>query len=254
MGGAGDADGRRQVVDQRVGAEAELLRGRGDGPRVRAGDDGAVDVARRQLGRLERGAEGLLGQRHVAGLAELLLPQAGAVLARHPPAVGELVGGRAHADELGDDGAVGVGADEDRRAAVAALALLAGGGQAGAQVGGDRQRRAVGGRARPAARRRPSAPSRRGRRPGGRSRCAAPRGWRWRWSCRGRRARWWRTTPRAGCPVAPTAAPGARPRRPTWWCPGRTRPPTACPCRRRTRRSGRWPNAGGGGTGRSRPR
>ena len=77
---------------------------RGDGldrPGVQPGDDRVVDVPLRHARVLERRCERLEGQRHVELLAEALLPDVRVELARHAPAVEELVAGRAAADELG---------------------------------------------------------------------------------------------------------------------------------------------------------
>ena len=104
---------------------------------MQAGDDGVVDVALGQAGVLERGGKGLAGQRHVELLAEALLPDVRVGLAGHPPAVEELVAGRAPADELGHRT---VGRAERGGGAVAAVALLGRAGQAGPQVRDDGQR------------------------------------------------------------------------------------------------------------------
>ena len=83
--------------------------------------------------------EGGLAEPDVLHLAELLLPLLRALVAGRPPAVEELVGGGARADELGEDRAVGVVADEERGRRVAAGGLVGAAGQAGADVGRDHQ-------------------------------------------------------------------------------------------------------------------
>ena len=68
---------------------------------MQAGDDGVVEVALGQSGVLQRRREGLTGQRDVELLAEAFLPDVRVGLARHAPAVEELVTGRAAPDQLG---------------------------------------------------------------------------------------------------------------------------------------------------------
>ena len=108
---------------------------------MQTGHDGVVDVAFGHAGVLERGREGLAGERHVELLAEALLPHVRVGLARDAPAVEELVAGRAAPDQL-RHGAVGRA--HEGRGAVAAVALLGRAGQTGAQVRDDGERGAAG--------------------------------------------------------------------------------------------------------------
>ena len=72
-------------------------------PLARRHDRGGGDVARGQPGRLERRVPRLHAQGHVADLAELLVPDLGALLTRRTPALDELVGDARRAEELGED-------------------------------------------------------------------------------------------------------------------------------------------------------
>ena len=122
-----------------------------------------VDLVGGELGLLQRGVPRLLDERRVLHLAEALFPRARAAGAGCPPALDELLGGGRAAEVLGDHRAVGVGADEDRGRAVAALRLVGARGQAVAHVGRDHEHRARCRRARCAARRHPIAARRRSR-------------------------------------------------------------------------------------------
>ena len=171
------------------------------------------------------------------------------------PALDELLGGRCAPEILGDDRAVGVGADEDRGRAVAALRLVGARREAAAHVGRDREDAAVAverGAQRADARAQRAAEVERAHL---RCRAGARRGSPTRCSCRGRPG--WRsrtTTRRSRCPRAPTGGPGGRPRRPAWWCPRRRRRRLGFPCRRPSRTSWRSRRGRAGGTGRSRRR
>ena len=211
--------------------DPSFLTSAGDGSPVHAGHDQPPDVAGLQAGRLQRPGQGILAQSQVAVLAEPLLPELGGPVARRPPAVGELVGGRGGGHELGQDS--GPVPDERGGPGIAAGGLVGAGGQPVAQVPGDHQvgpaapqRGNEAAHARSAARRRSR---RRRRRPAGAGR-PQPR---WRWSCRGRRARRWRTRANRGCAPAPSAGPAGPPRPRAWWCPRRATPRRGCPCRRR---------------------
>ena len=95
------ADRPREVGCQDPGGETEAGGDRPDRPGVEARDDGVVDVVLGHPGRLEGVGEGLTGQGDVHLLAETFLPDVRVHLAGDPPAVEELVAGRAPSDELG---------------------------------------------------------------------------------------------------------------------------------------------------------
>src|SRR5207237_1959398 len=103
---------------------AELAAERLDGPRVRTGDDGDVDLRAVDLGALQRRAPGFVGQRQVLHLAEALLPRTGSRVAGRAPAVDELRRALRAADVLGDERSGTVAAHHDRRRAVAARSLV----------------------------------------------------------------------------------------------------------------------------------
>ena len=95
------ADRPGQVGSDGPGGDAEPGGDRLDRPGMEAGDDGVVDVVLGHPGVLEGVGEGLTGQGDVHLLAEALLPDVRVRLAGNPPAVEELVAGRAASDELG---------------------------------------------------------------------------------------------------------------------------------------------------------
>src|SRR5581483_5144244 len=97
------------------------------------GDDGVVDVARRDARLLEGFGDGLLGQRCVSRLAEALLPEVGMVVTRLAVAVEKLLRRRSPTEEV-----------EQRRAvrrvqkgdgAVTSTGLVGPAGKSGAEVG-----------------------------------------------------------------------------------------------------------------------
>ena len=93
------------TVPDRSSASAGLPEPAGQGPggpAVHAGHRHRRDLARLDPGVLEGALPGVGPQLEVAGLAEPLLPQLGPRLARRPPAVGELVGGRGAPQVLGE--------------------------------------------------------------------------------------------------------------------------------------------------------
>ncbi len=143
-------------------------------------------------------------QLEVAGLAEPLLPQLGPLLARRPPAVGELVGGRGAPQVLGEQRRARPGVPHHhggRR--VPAGRLVAAGGQAVAAVGRHHQHRpGAGQRGDEGAHPRAQRPAEvEGRHVG--ERAAGPGGRRWHWSCRGRPGWRWRTTGPPGAGAGP---------------------------------------------------
>ena len=95
-------------------------------------------------------------------------------------------------------------------------------------------------RARPGARRPRIGARRRSRRPGSGCRDGARRGSRTHCSCRGTPGSPSRTTACRSRRRVPSAARGVRLRRPSWWCPRRTRRPTGSPSRRPNRT---WPRS-----------
>ena len=101
VGGAGDADRAELVVHDRLGPDPGALAHDAHRPGVEPGDDEVVDLLGRDARRLEGVAEGRLGERHVLGLAEALLPHLGREVAGDAPAVEELGRRRAGGDELG---------------------------------------------------------------------------------------------------------------------------------------------------------
>ena len=111
LGGAGVADRRGEVGDEPV-AHAELLgqpprwRGRGC-RRWRRGRPGRRPDPRSS----SASSHAACAEGDVAGLAEPLLPHLRAGVAGRAPAVEELLGGRAAAEELGEHGAVALVAD-----------------------------------------------------------------------------------------------------------------------------------------------
>ncbi len=109
------------------------------GTGVHTGDDDVVELVRRHTGGLQRVVDRLIGERHVDLLAEPLLPHVRRRLAGQAPAVEELVGRARERHELGDD--VVVVRPQERRAAVAAVALVRAAGQSRADVGEHREHR-----------------------------------------------------------------------------------------------------------------
>ena len=103
---------------------------RAAGAGVGAGHDEVVDLLGADAGVGQRAGAGLLTQRQVLGLAELLLPLLRPVVARRAPAVEELLGGAARAEQLGQQRTVGVGADQQRGRRVATGRLVGAAGQA----------------------------------------------------------------------------------------------------------------------------
>ncbi len=125
MGGAGVADDTREVVDDRLGTRADRRCDSLDGPRVEAGDDHVVELARRDAGLLQRVVDRDLGERDVRVLTEPLLPDVRGVFARHTPSVEELVRRRAAAYALGERLRVEHRArEEECDSSVAAVALV----------------------------------------------------------------------------------------------------------------------------------
>jgi hypothetical protein len=108
---------------------------------VHAGDDDLGDGIGGEAGGGHRVGERLVDQGPVVGLAEPVLPLLRAHVAGRAPAVGELPGGGAGAEVLGQDVAVGVVTDHQRGGGVAPGALVGAAGQAGADVGGHDERR-----------------------------------------------------------------------------------------------------------------
>ena len=256
MRGAGVADRRRKVVDDRVVASAETLRQGPDGSGVQSGDDDPVHLGRGERCRLQRRVPRLLAERHVLRLAEALLPDLGAPVTGRAPAVEELLGGRAAPEVLGDDrGLARVRvADEQRGGAVAPA-------DSSGLVGRPVRRSEVTTSVVPA----PSSATRSAPTP---ERTAPPRSSAAQSESR-RSAAWIAValvlSRYAGSAVenqsSSTCTPGAGaqgqaapPRRPSSWCPRRRTPPTGCPCRRRSRRCARSRSAGGAGTARNRRR
>jgi hypothetical protein len=142
LGGAGVADRRGEVRGHRLGTCARRPPYRRARACVQAGDDEVVDRPAVQPRLVEGGGERLVREGHVDLLGEALLPDPGGGSAGQPPAFEDLVADRVVGEEFGDDGgSVAVAAEDERRRAVAARDLVAAAGQAGAQVGQDRQGR-----------------------------------------------------------------------------------------------------------------
>ena len=138
MGGARLAHGARQVVAQRALTNPEVAHEGLVGPGVHPGDDDLVDLVTGQTDVLQRPFPCLPPEGQVAGLAEPLLPQLRALLARDAPSIEEFVGRRARTDPLGDDGTVlPVIADHDGRAGVPSDGLVRAGRQAVTGIGRD---------------------------------------------------------------------------------------------------------------------
>jgi hypothetical protein len=141
VGRTGHADRAGEVVGHRSRLHAEGLRERADGATVGRSDRDRTDVGCGHAGRLQRVGPGRLAQRDVVQLAEALLPLLRAVVTRRAPAVDELLGRRAGADQLGQHRPVAVVADEDRRPGITAPGLVGRAGQAGADAGTDHEDR-----------------------------------------------------------------------------------------------------------------
>ena len=139
MSGSRVADGRPEVVDERLFRDAQPVDQRAGRACMGARDDDAFDVARCQLGLLEGVAPGPLAQRDVPRLAEALLPHLRARVARGSPAVEELGGDRCRRDVLGEQRPRRVVADEQRGRTVTAGGFVGAARQARAQVGGDHE-------------------------------------------------------------------------------------------------------------------
>jgi hypothetical protein len=103
VGGARLAHGARQVVAQCALANPEMAHERLVGPGVHAGDDDLVDLVTGQADVLQSPFPRLPPEGQVAGLAEPLLPELRALLARNAPSIQEFVGRRARTEPLGDD-------------------------------------------------------------------------------------------------------------------------------------------------------
>ena len=103
---------------------------------MQPGDDQVVDGLGGEAGLLEGVGEDLLGQGDVGGLAEPLLPLVRARLARHPPAVEELLAGRGAGHELGRRP---VGHEAEGHGPVPRVSLVGPPGEAGAQLRDDGQ-------------------------------------------------------------------------------------------------------------------
>ena len=188
------------------GAGPDALAHRADGAGVQAGDDHVVEVADGQAGRLQRVADGLLGERDVGELAEALLPLLGVRRARLAPAVDELGRHGRRRRSVGDRVAL---AERPHDGGVAAVGLVGAAGQPGADVaehGEPVHRLGHLDRGDAAARRADACrtPPRCGR---GRARRGSP----WRWSCRRRPAPWWRRRRRSGGTPSPAIASAMRP-------------------------------------------
>ena len=141
VGRARVADAGGEIVAQRfllhAGRRGQAL----DRPSVRAGDDQPRDGGRGDPGALERLGQRRLTERYVGVLAEALLPHARGGFAGQPPAVEKLRGRRGAAQRLGQHARVGrVVGEEERRRAVAAIALVAAARQPGADVAEHGQR------------------------------------------------------------------------------------------------------------------
>ena len=108
---------------------------------MRTGHDHPIDLLGAQLGGLQRRVPRLLAERHVLRLAEALLPDLRAALARLTPPVDELLGGVTLPEHGGQQRPVGVRTDQERGGAVAAGGLVGAGRQAIASVGGDHEHR-----------------------------------------------------------------------------------------------------------------
>ena len=118
MRGARVADRGGEIVDERFLRGAEASGDTAYRARVHAGDDDAVHLAGRKLGRLQCRVPRLVDQRRVLDLAETFFPLARARRPRRTPTFDEFFGRARGAEEFGNDGAVGVVAHENRRAAV----------------------------------------------------------------------------------------------------------------------------------------
>ncbi len=191
MSGPGVADARRQVGDDGLRAGSHPCPHGPDRPGMGTGDDQVIDTLRGELGRLAGVGHRRLGQRHVGGLAEALLPQPAVTLPRLSPPVEELLG-RAGLRQHLDEPVSRVGEGECHRP-VTATGLVTSTGKTGANVAGHDERRPCAAPPPCAGRQHRSGPSRRRRRQQPTPVDPAPRGWLWRWSCRHGRATWWRT-------------------------------------------------------------
>src|SRR5439155_7028192 len=103
-----DADAAAQVVDLALAIDAQGAGDRARGPAVEAGDDHPVDVVSLYPRGSQASGERLLAEARVLGLAEALLPLLRAAVARRPPALDELRGRGAGAQELGHHAAIGL--------------------------------------------------------------------------------------------------------------------------------------------------
>jgi hypothetical protein len=121
-------------------ADAQALGQRRARPLVQAGDGDVVDLLGGDAGALQGRGPRLQAQRHVAGLAEALLPDLAVGLLRGPPAVEELLGGARRRQVLGQQRAARAVADHQRHGAVAAGGLVGTAGEAATEVGGHHQR------------------------------------------------------------------------------------------------------------------
>ena len=135
MGRAGLAHRGGEVVGGHVRTHAELGRERLGGPGVHAGHHHVVDLDGVDAGGLEGAPQRVEAEGEVAGLAEPLLPHLGPALARGPPAVQELVGGRGAPQIARHDGGAGAVLAHHQRGGGVAPGRLVGARRAGRRAG-----------------------------------------------------------------------------------------------------------------------
>ena len=133
MRGAALPDAGTQVVGQHAFAEGERLGQPGHGASVHPCQHESPEISGLEAGCLQGGAERFAAERQVPVLTEALLPQLRRALTRCTPTIGELVGRRGCAHELGQD--IGSLADHYRRAGVPSRRLVTAGRQPVAHVG-----------------------------------------------------------------------------------------------------------------------
>ena len=231
MGRAALSHALGQVVHHDPFGQTELLR---PAPTRPARASRSRRGARRpclQSRRFQGSGQGILAERPVAVLPEALLPQLGGPVSRGPPAIGELLGGRCawrrtRRSLRGRRPPAQPPPHRRRRTRPRSSAVRPAGPQ-----------RPPGPCRRPGAPQLespyPSAGRRRSHRPP-RPRAAAGRlQSQLRWSCPGRRAPRWRTTPFQGCDQGRSVERGEPPRPRGWSCPRHGRPRPGFPCPRR---------------------